>query len=534
MNTFPPNITFKYSWRKYQQRVLDELQSRLDDKHLHIVAPPGSGKTVLGLEVALRLNKPTLILAPTIAIRNQWIQRFCELFLQTTQKPEWITTDICHPAFLTVSTYQGLHAACNNGADDENNCATAKTAKSDLKSIVQNCQTQGIEVIIVDEAHHLKNEWWRTLDKLKSALNPIIVGLTATPPYDVTASEWQRYIELNGAIDAEISVPELVAEGDLCPHQDYAYITFPSEKEHRLITDFRQNIDTLFHEISADSTLCEAIENHPVWLNPTQHLEWIYTNLAVYSSMLIFLKFNQKEIQKTHLTVIGDKHFNVPPLDYEWMETLLRFYLYKETEFAEHYQTHREHLIHRLRRYGVIEQRELNFRYNRKITGMLTSSISKLDAIQEIVNFEYSNLKQTTRMVILADFIRKEFLVNAPENTMELNRIGVIPIFEKLRRQNPEEMKIGVLTGSVIILPRVAFPQLQQIAAIENIPEIAYTTLPFASDYVFIHQTEQTKSALVYLITQLFQEGEIEVLIGTKSLLGEGWDEEVERVSFWK
>ena len=76
--TFPENITFKYSWRKYQQRVLDDLQEHLQDGHLHIVAPPGSGKTVLGLEVALRLNKPTLILAPTLAIRNQWVQRFCD------------------------------------------------------------------------------------------------------------------------------------------------------------------------------------------------------------------------------------------------------------------------------------------------------------------------------------------------------------------------------------------------------------------------------------------------------------------------
>ncbi|NPD46918.1 DEAD/DEAH box helicase family protein [Lentimicrobium sp. S6] len=81
MKEFPKDIKFKYEWRRYQQRVLDDLEEQLDDNHLHIIAPPGSGKTVLGLEVAIRLNKPTLIFAPTISIRNQWIQRFCELFL---------------------------------------------------------------------------------------------------------------------------------------------------------------------------------------------------------------------------------------------------------------------------------------------------------------------------------------------------------------------------------------------------------------------------------------------------------------------
>ena len=64
-------IKFKYKWRDYQRRVLDELNKHLEDDHLNVVAPPGSGKTVLGLEVMLRINEPTLILAPTLAIRNQ-------------------------------------------------------------------------------------------------------------------------------------------------------------------------------------------------------------------------------------------------------------------------------------------------------------------------------------------------------------------------------------------------------------------------------------------------------------------------------
>ncbi|MEO1256920.1 MAG: DEAD/DEAH box helicase family protein, partial [Bacteroidota bacterium] len=110
MKTFPENIIFKYPWRNYQQRVLDELDEHLEDDHLHVIAPPGSGKTVLGLEVMIRLDKPTLILAPTIAIRNQWVERFCELFLQVEKRPNWISLDIKNPKLITVSTYQGLHA----------------------------------------------------------------------------------------------------------------------------------------------------------------------------------------------------------------------------------------------------------------------------------------------------------------------------------------------------------------------------------------------------------------------------------------
>lgn len=339
MKEFPKDIKFKYSWRKYQQRVLNELENHLSDDHLHIIAPPGSGKTILGLEVAIRLNKPTLILAPTIAIRNQWIQRFCELFLQESITPDWISRDIRNPKFITVVTYQGLHAACNNlrikaeeNEEDIEEVEEKISTNLELETIITKLKTQKIKTIVVDEAHHLKSEWWQTLTKVKEGIKPIIVGLTATPPYDVSITEWQRYLELNGPVDVEISVPELVIEDDLCPHQDYIHFTLPTEKENQNIKEFRENIERLFSEIKQDETLIKAIENHPIWINPINQLDWIYTNLPYYSACLIFLNANQKEIPKSHLEIIGDKNLTIPKLDYNWIETILDFYLYKEKE----------------------------------------------------------------------------------------------------------------------------------------------------------------------------------------------------------
>mgnify|MGYP006193747995 FL=1 len=531
MTEYPKDIKFKYSWRKYQQRVLDELQDHLSDRHLHVIAPPGSGKTVLGLEVAIRLNKPTLILAPTIAIRNQWIQRFCELFLQTNITPDWISRDIRNPKFMTVVTYQGLHAACNNWRIEEEEIeeeteenGNGKSTNTELDSIVNGLKTQNIKTIVVDEAHHLKNDWWQTLTKVKDKLGPIIVGLTATPPYDVTATEWQRYIDLNGPVDTEISVPELVIEGDLCPHQDYIHFTLPTEKENQSIVDFRQNIEKLFQEIKSDKTIIQAIEQHPIWQNPTEQLDWIYNNLSYYSACLIFLNANEKEIPETHVEVIGDKKFEIPKLDYEWIETLLDFYLYKEKEHFKLFEEHKKALENRLRRKGAIERKQINFSHNKRITGFLTSSISKLNGIKEIVDFEYKQLGNDLRLVILSDFIRKEFFISTPENNLELNKIGVIPIFEKLRRENKDNKKIAVLTGSIIIIPVSAFAAFETKAAKYGITQINSSPVPFDSSYVLISQTEQLKHDIVHIVTQIFQRGDIEILIGTKSLLGEGWD----------
>lgn len=533
MTEYPKDIKFKYSWRKYQQRVLDDLQEHLMDRHLHVIAPPGSGKTVLGLEVALRLNKPTLILAPTIAIRNQWIQRFCELFLQTTQTPNWISRDIRNPKFMTVVTYQGLHAACNNLIIEENDTekeveteenGKGKATNINLNNIVSGLKSQNINTIVVDEAHHLRNEWWQTLTKVKENLDPIIVSLTATPPYDVTATEWQKYIDFNGSVDSEISIPELVIEGDLCPHQDYVYFTLPTENENQCIIDFRDKTDKLFQEIKSDKTIIQAIEKLPIWQTPMEQLDWIYNNLSYYSACLIFLHDNGKIIPETHLEIIGNKKLKIPKLDYKWIETILDFYLYKGKEQFKEFEEHQKTIENKLKRYGAIERRQINFSHNKQITGLLTSSINKLNAIKEIVDFEYKQLGKDLRMVILSDFIRKEFFINSKENNIELNKIGIIPIFEKLRRDNSDNKKIGVLTGSMIIIPKTAYEAFETKAAKHGIKQINSSPIPFDNNYILINQTEQLKHDIVNIVTQIFQRGEIEILIGTKSLLGEGWD----------
>ncbi|TFF35652.1 DEAD/DEAH box helicase family protein [Mucilaginibacter psychrotolerans] len=532
MDKFPIDIQFKHSWRTYQQRVLDNLDNYLLDGHLHIIAPPGSGKTILGLQVAITVNRPTLILAPTIAIRNQWIQKFCDSFLQTDTPPEWISREIRKPDFLTVVTYQGLHAACNNiNAEAEEDSEelsseehTRPAQNQNLENIVLLLKALQVGTIVVDEAHHLKNEWWQTLIKIKQRLNPVIIGLTATPPYDVSANEWQRYIDLNGPIKVEISVPELVTEGDLCPHQDYVYLSQPTDSEWDNITSFRRNIENAFHSLKTDATLIEAIESHRGWTNPTENLEWIYSNLSFYSACLIFLNACGKTIPQCFVEITGNKNSRIPAFDYNWAETLLDFYLYKEKEDFKLYKDHKLKLEADLRRCGALENRQIMFSKNKKIVSSLTSSLSKLNSIERIVKFEYGQLGPSLRLVILTDFIRNEFYANSSDQVFDLNKIGIIPIFEKLRRSKNENFKIGVLTGSVVIIPKDAYPTFLAKIRVLGIHNIECGCLPADDDYILIQRCEQIKNDIVNIITQLFEQGEICVLVGTKSLLGEGWD----------
>lgn len=59
-------LSFKGTWRIYQQRVLDRYNQYVQDRKIHIVAAPGSGKTTLGIELIKRLDQVSLILAPSI------------------------------------------------------------------------------------------------------------------------------------------------------------------------------------------------------------------------------------------------------------------------------------------------------------------------------------------------------------------------------------------------------------------------------------------------------------------------------------
>ncbi len=137
---------------------MENLDRYRKDKRIHIVAPPGAGKTVLGLEITRRIDKPALILSPSLTIRAQWAQRFRDDFCAVE---DLISHDLTKPAALTIVTYQAVF------------------------EYVKRNGTEGfdwIELLVVDECHHLRKEWWRVLGAIRDTFQPELVALTATPP----------------------------------------------------------------------------------------------------------------------------------------------------------------------------------------------------------------------------------------------------------------------------------------------------------------------------------------------------------------
>ncbi len=522
MDGFPCDIQFQKPWRSYQQRVLSELEGHLDDNHLHIIAAPGSGKTVLGLEVMRRLNRPTLILAPTVAIRDQWVDRFVTMFMDPGDVPDWVSKDIRNPRFLTVSTYQGLHSVYQDEPDGK---PPSRAAGRD--ALLKRLKQMSVGTLVLDEAHHLRNEWWKCLIDLKKHLGkPTVVALTATAPFDVSPFEWDRYVGLCGPIDSEISVPELVRQKNLCPHQDYVYMSSPLRAERQEIRAFRQDVDTFVRELCANEEFIRALEGHPCVDKPRGCVEEILSDPAFYSSIAVFLNHVRGRPARRLLRIIGLSARKCPKLDMEWLETLLSGCLYKH---AKSFEAHKElfrHILRDAKRIGIVERRNISLRSTTRIARLLIRSVSKLRSIEEIVRLEHEALGPDLRMVVLTDFIRRADFPKDRGDTRPIKRLGVVPIFEQIRRSEADVTRLGILTGTLTVVPSESCRSLQAIAPGLGIEPADIDFRPLMHDERFCEVTIRgtDRHKMVGLITRLFNLGGVNVLVGTAALLGEGWD----------
>lgn len=125
-----------------------------------IVAPPGSGKTVLGLAIIAEKKQPSLIVVHRKQLTDQWVDRI-ESFLKIPKK------DIGKIIGGKVQTGKSITIAMIQS----------------LAKVLDSTEGQGLYqqfgTIIVDECHHVPAETYRSvISKLHSFY---MYGLTATP-----------------------------------------------------------------------------------------------------------------------------------------------------------------------------------------------------------------------------------------------------------------------------------------------------------------------------------------------------------------
>lgn len=295
-------LTLGGTLRPYQQRALDafERDRAAGRTSSHIVAPPGAGKTVIGLEIIRRLGRPALVLAPTATIQEQWGAKL-SLF---TDAPAAV---LAPAGPLHVLTYQAI---CQTGDPDgalralantrliaeraRTTAATPQQARAEVAALsgtalarherdvtaeiarikrevargehldaslpglvapaalerLRTLRDAGVRTVVLDECHHLASMWGYLVRVLLASLGDVhVVGLTATSPSDLRGDEAALYAELLGPVDFEISTPAVVRDRHLAPYQELALFTTPLDGERRWLAERHTRFDELLDRL---------------------------------------------------------------------------------------------------------------------------------------------------------------------------------------------------------------------------------------------------------------------------------------------
>ena len=149
LNLIPcPELQSSIKLRDYQKQALDAWAA--NEKRGIVVLPTGSGKTLIGIEAISSLNIPTIIVAPTLDLVDQWRSRLEEEFAVEVGVLGGGEQNI---QALTVSTYDSAYIHAERLGNK-------------------------FGLIIFDEVHHLPAEGYRNIAEMFAS--PYRMGLTAT------------------------------------------------------------------------------------------------------------------------------------------------------------------------------------------------------------------------------------------------------------------------------------------------------------------------------------------------------------------
>ena len=514
-------LKFNGTWRNYQKQVLDKFQEYQADDHVHLVAAPGSGKTTIGIELIARFDKPALVLVPTVTIREQWVDRIRQAFLEDEdQVTSLVSQNLKDMKQITIATYQAFHSAMQQVQFQEDNGEVEDFVGFDL---LARLKERGVETLCLDECHHLRNEWWKSLEDFRKNYQQLqVISLTATPPYDSEPELWDRYLQMCGEIDQEITVPELVKGDTLCPHQDFVYICFPTKEEDKRLEEFEETKWQYVSHLVDEPEFKELIASSKV-LNGQISADLLLEDPKYLSALLIYLHSQKLEIPQYLKDLIGSK--SLPSLNYYWMEVLLQGVLYQTPDWYQASPDYIKEIERDMKARGLIEKRQVFLVKSKANDQILNQSLGKLAGIASIFETECASLGQNLRQLVLADYIRKDFVSYLGDDQAPITQLGVLPYFETIRRSAQKQglsFPIAILSGSVVIIPAIVKAELEALipntsltfSAIGKLDQGTYLQVGFPSSF----------KGMVAAVTELFQRGSIQVLVGTKSLLGEGWD----------
>jgi superfamily II DNA or RNA helicase len=499
--------------RRYQQRALDRFgQLRRSQRKFFLVAPPGSGKTILGLRMAAELGAPALALSPTTTIAGQWLARLASGFVRVAGDggPPTAALEVGSPALLYSLTYQRLVVTTDDGRRHPN-----------VDALQAALAAHGVRTLLLDECHHLRGAWGEAIEELLARLpETFVVGLTAT----AAARSDGPLARLLGEPDHRISLPSVIRTGDLAPFQELVFVTTPSREEHDLLAGRAAALERAWQVVLAQ-TSTPAAPSLSAWI------ESFLAGPQLAGEPVTLLAALDAEpdlvVALMRLLTAADRFHppELPPLpELEEPLTLGDRALLMAWWLAAHPAAvappEAGDLPELLAAFGYAARGGRVVASTGEVREAVGFSREKLVALREIVRVELAALGDGLRMLVLTDY---EF---PPERRRAISCRDVV---ETLASDPATDAVDPVLvTGRSLIVDDDLWPrfaaELERIAARDGL-EIAATPLPAGGAVEVSGSGEDwTTRVLVAVVTELLERGVTRCLVGTRSLLGEGWD----------
>ncbi len=609
-----PDVRFQGQLRPSQTEVAAIAREKLaaGKRRLHIVAPPGAGKTVLGLYLwAECVKTPALVLSPNSAIQAQWAAR-ADLFTidgRPLAGPKFVSTCATSPAMLTSLTYQSVTLpSC--GGDDVNLMATARWVDrlieldhadspeaanqwiddlkqrspayfekrlsswrkqvrdemaldgqtldmlhSSARNTLERLRDIGVGLVILDECHHLMGHWGRVLAAANDVLDgPVVIGLTATPPdrEGHKPQDIKRYDEYFGAIDYEVPVPAVVRDGFLAPYQDLVWFVRPTPQEMEFVSDVDRNFRQLMDDLCRPRPDADANAVPPL-------ADWTYNALDQLQLPAMTCR-NWSEFEKRDpdfaesarifLNAIGgDLPQHVPPvhglferlflrpnqsvadLPTEVLTTVLDRYIRHGLRRSHHAEDQRlcEIAVERLRLLGTQVTETCSRGCASPVSRVLGYTHSKVLAAVPILESEMDQLEDNLRAVVITDYEKTSAVAADVSHVLDEEAGGAVAAFRELVNQPATNTLDPVLlTGSTIFIDHDLSPLFEAAANHWLQQHNCDVELEFQDEGTFHivkgRGTDWCPRVYIQMVTQLFQDGVTRCLVGTRGLLGEGWD----------
>jgi len=302
---------FQYNLFEFQQRIIEKIKTLLEnEKHHLLISPPGSGKTIVALEICRFFSSHTLVLVPNLAVLGSWIDRL-EMFIDESLSELPFTeiytrlTGVLRP--ITITTYEQISESLQR-YEDENNpenwgqipdeFSKYHIKRKSYENYISRLIDHNIGFVILDEAHnldrHLGGEILTLLDHLGQ---PRVLGLTATPSSLIS----DAYARLFDGKQTNIPLPMLVRQSVLVPFQDLTIV--PPLDLTDILHYFKQSdlIDNMNKNYVLNDLIEESIKEVRFLRGVTEgglriHYQWLSANLSyktVFTILIILFELRE-------------------------------------------------------------------------------------------------------------------------------------------------------------------------------------------------------------------------------------------------